>query len=205
MAINYSTLIASKTTSGSLANFVNRSDLPTAEILHEAQALICENLRVREMQSRAVLTFAEGVQTASLPTGFLDPLAFQPYAWGGDLPFVHESALNEYRDASGVLESGTPSRWTVIGETAYVDVLPDDDFSGMLHFYKQPDALSAFNETNFLTQRYPSMLRYACMAKAYEHMKQSQEAVGYLSATEAAIAKANASNEMWRRSQYVPG
>lgn len=201
---NYSTLVAPKTTPGSLANWVNRSDLPSAEILFEAQALIYETLRVREMQSRAVLSFPMGVQSSALPAGFLDPLGYQPNGWRCDLPFVHENTLNEFRDEAGVVSTGTPSRWTVIGEAAYVDTLPDEVFSGMLHFYKQPDALSAFNETNFLTMRYPSLLRYACMAKAYEHMKQPSEAAGYISAAEAAVLKANATNEMWRRNQYTP-
>lgn len=201
---NYTTLTGAKGTSGAIANWLNRSDLPTAEILTEAQALIYERLRVREMQARATLTFAVATQTSALPTGFLDPLGYQPYEWGGDLPFVHENALNEYRDASGVLESGTPSRWTIVGETAYVDVLPSETFSGILLYYKMPTALSVSNETNFLTNRYPTLLRYACMAKAYEHMKSDQAASNYLGLTMQTIADINGSNEMWRRNQFIP-
>lgn len=198
----YTTLTGLKTVSGSIANWVNRSDLPTTEILTEAEALIYETLRVREMQARATLTFALSTQTASLPTGFLDPLGYRPYEWGDDLPFVHENGLNEYRDSSGTLESGTPSQWTIIGETAYVNVLPSEAFSGTLLYYKTPTALSGSNETNFLTSRYPSLLRYACMAKAYEHMK-NDLAASYLQLAMQSIAKANASNEMWRTNQHV--
>jgi hypothetical protein len=46
------------------------------------------------------------------------------------------------------------------------------------------------------------MLRFACMAKAYEHMK-SAEAANYFGLTMQSIASANASNELWRRSQYI--
>lgn len=199
---NYTTLAGTKSTSGSIANWVNRSDLPTAEILTEAQALIYETLRVREMQARAVLTFATSTQTASLPTGFLDPIGYQPYEWGGDLPFVHENGLNEYRDSAGTLESGTPSRWTIVGETAYVDVLPSEAFSGILLYYKSPTVLSVSNESNFLTNRYPSLLRYACMAKAYEHAK-DDKAASYLQLAMQSIGMANASNEMWRANQFI--
>ena len=199
---NFTTLTGLKTVSGSIANWINRSDLPVSETLTEAQALIYETLRVREMQARAVLTFALSTQTASLPTGFLDPIGYQPYEWGGDLSFVHENGLNEYRDSAGTLESGTPSRWTVVGETAYVDVLPSAAFSGIILYYKSPTVLSVSNETNFLTSRYPSLLRYACMAKAYEHGK-SDMAANYLQLTFQTIASINASNEMWRAGQYV--
>lgn len=200
---NYTTLVAGKSTAGSIANYVNRGDIPGTEILTEAEALIYETLRVREMTSRDVVTFSSGTQSASLPSGFLDPLGFQPYTWGADLMFVHENALNEMRDEDGVVSSGTPSRWTIIGETAYVDVLPDAAFSGILLFYKTPTALGPSNLTNFLTSRYPTLLRYACMAKAYEHMK-DERAAAYLAQTEAEIVKANMSNEMWRRNQFVP-
>jgi len=83
-------------------------------------------------------------------------------------------------------------------------VLPEEAFSGILLYYKQPTALSGSNETNFLTNRYPSLLRYACMAKAYEHMKDTENATGYLALAMQQIDKANASNEMWRRNQYIP-
>lgn len=204
MAITYTVLTGAKTVTGSIANWLNRSDLPTANILLEAESLIYERLRVREMTAREALTFSEGVQTVSLPTGFLDPISYTPYEWGGALPFVHEHSLDESRTSAGVLETGTPSRWTIIGETAYADVLPTEDFAGLMLFYKRPTALSASNETNWLTIRYPSLLRYACMAKGYEHMK-SQEAASYLQLTMSAIAEANTTNEMWRRAQYIPG
>ena len=200
---NYTTLTGLKTVDGAIKAWVNRSDIPATVILTEAQALIYERLRVREMQARATLTFALATQTASLPTGLLDPIGYQPYEWAVDLPFVHENALGEYRDSSGVLESGTPSRWTIVGETAYVNVLPSEAFSGTLLYYKSPTVLSVSNETNFLTERYPTLLRYACMAKAYEHMKDQQSA-NYLGLTMQTIADINSSNEMWRRNQYIP-
>jgi hypothetical protein len=200
---NYSTLTGLKTVAGSIQNWVNRSDIPAAEILTEAQALIYERLRVREMQARGELSFATSAQTASLPTGFLDPVSFRPYEWASPLPFVHEDALDEYRDADGVLSSGTPSRWAIIGEAAYVDLLPSTTFAGLMLYYKTPTALSGSNETNFITDRYPSLLRYACLAKAYEHMK-DQKAAEYLQFAMSTIQDINASNEMWRRNQHVP-
>lgn len=204
MAINFTTLTASKATAGSIANWVNRSDLPTENILLEAEALIYETLRVREMQTRDnAFTFASGSQTEALPSGFLDPISFRPYEWGYPLPFVHEDTLDEVRDSSGVLQSGTPSRWSIVGTDAYVDVLPSADLGGVLLYYKTPAALSVSNETNWLTVRYPSLIRAACMAKAYEHMKDNK-ANEQLQLAASLIAAASTSNEMWRRNQHMP-
>lgn len=199
----FTTLTGPKTVDGAIRNWVNRSDIPAITILTEAQAMIFERLRVREMTGRATLTFPAATQTAALPARFLDPIGFKPHEWGHDMPFVHENTLGEYRDADGVLMSGTPSCWTIVGDTAYVNVLPDATFAGILLYYGAPAPLSGGNETNFLTSRYPTLLRYACMAKAYEHMK-DQMAANYLTITMQTIADINGSNEMWRRSQYVP-
>lgn len=203
MAINHTTLTAVKTTLGSIANWTNRTDLPTTNILLEAESQIYKKLRVREMQARATMTFSAATQTASLPTGFLDPISFRPYEYSTPLPFVDEDGLNEYRDSDGVLGTGTPSRWTIVGETAYVDVLPTTAMSGTILYYKTPTALSASNETNFMTTRYPSLLRHACLFIAHQHMKDMDAATASFQLMEAEIAAANQTNEMWRRTQIV--
>ena len=203
MAIDYATLTAAKTTLGSIANWVNRSDLPTDNILIEAEAAIYERLRVREMMELGTLTFSISTNTTSLPSGFLDPIEYRPHGWTDVLSFVFEQSLDAHRDNDGVLYEGTPTRWSIIGETAYVDVSCDEEFSGRLMYYKRPAALSVSNTTNFLTIRYPTLLRNACMAKAFEHMKDMQNAGTYMQMAEAKIAEANATNELYRRSQHV--
>lgn len=204
MTINWTTLTAAKTTSGSIANFVNRSDLPTDFILAETEAWIYQRLRVREMQARGTLTFTTSAQTVALPSDFLDPINFVPYGWGDPLPFVHENRLEDFRDEDGNLLQTTPSRWTIVGTTAYVDVKPIETFAGVLHYFAQPTALSVSNETNFLTTRYPKLLRRACMGVAYEHMKDTDRSAQYLQLAEADIQEAMRTNEMFRRGQHVP-
>lgn len=200
---DYTVLTGAKSVQGSIANWVNRSDLPVTTILEEAEAAIYETLRVREMTARTTFSWASGVQTASLPNDFLDPISFRPYTWLADLPFVHENGLTEYRNEAGTLDTGDPARWTIIGTTAYLNVLPTAAYSGILLYYGQPAALSGSNTTNFLTTRYPSLLRYACMAKAYEHMKQPDQAMGYTAQMAQAIQKAGSTNDMWRRNQFI--
>lgn len=204
MAINWTTLTAAKTTAGSIANWANRGDLPTTNILLEAEAAIYERLRVREMMTIATLSFSASANSASLPADFLDPIEFRPYGRGSELPYYHEQKIGMYRDDDGNLEEGEPGRWSIIGTTAYLDVAAESTFAGKLMYFARPAALSVSNETNFLTVRYPTLLRLACMTKAFEHMKLWGQAQTYLALTEAEIAKANATNESFRRSQHVP-
>lgn len=203
--MDYTTLVGTKSTPGSVANWLNRSDLPVAEILSEAEAFIYERMRVREMQAVATLTFAAGTSSADLPGNFLDPISYLPHGWGQPLLYVHEETLRPSRDEDGNLfKSPTPSRWTVIGETAHVDVELEGDFSGQLMYYARPIALSASNTVNWLTLRYPRLLRTVCMGIGYEHMKDHGQADRYLARGEALIADASATNETYRRAQYVP-
>lgn len=203
MAYNWTTLTAAKTTLGSIANWVNRSDLPTTNILIEAEAKIYERMRVREMQSVSTLTIAADANSVSLPSDFLDPIEWRPHGWANPILFVAEGSLEANRDDDGNLYEGTPARWSIIGETAYVDVACSDAFSGKLMYFARPAALSVSNETNFLTIRYPSLIRTACLSVAYEHMKDMQNAATYMQMLESKIAEANATNDLYRRSQHV--
>lgn len=204
--MDYTTLVGTKATSGSIANWLNRSDLPLAEILTEAEAFIYERLRVREMQAFDTLTFADESSSQDLPSDFLDPISFLPHGWGQPLLYVHEEALRAYRDEDGNLfESPTPSRWTTIGTTAHLDVKLDGAFAGQLLYYGRPDALSAQNQENWLTTRYPRLLRTVCMGIGFEHMKDHGQADRYLARAEALVFGAAGTNENYRRAQYVPG
>ncbi len=203
MAITWTVLTGLKTTEGSIRNWVNRADLPVTNILLEAEALIYERLRVREMMTDEAFTFADATSSKALSTlsgTFLDPIQFVPYEWGRELPYYHEGEMPFVRDENGaLLVATTPSAWTVIGSTAHVDVLLNGAFAGRMMYYAQPAALSVSNETNFLTTRYPSLLRYACMAKAYEHLKDSNRAKEYMQLMMGALGSAMATNDLYRR------
>ena len=141
MAINWTTLTAAKTTEGSIKNWVNRSDIPVTNILLEAEAWIYQTLRVREMVVDEAFTFDASSSSEALPSGFLDPIQFVPYGWAAPLEFWHEANFRPNRSSAGVLESAaTPSKWTIIGETAHIDVLLSASFSGRLMYYDTPTA-----------------------------------------------------------------
>lgn len=202
MAINYTTLTGVKTVSGSIANWVNRDDLPTTDILTEAELYIYQYLRVREMQSSNTIAISASANTANLPSDFLDPIRFRLYGYSTDLPYVAEHDLKDNRDESGTLFSGSATQWAIRGTTLYVDVNVATATTGILWYFAQPAALSGSNETNFLTTRYPTLLRRACLKYAFEHMKDDERMSNMETLTRTALQEANATNEIVRRGQY---
>ena len=73
------------------------------------------------------------------------------------------------------LISGLPSRWAVFDGKVQFDVALDTPMAAKLLYYRSPTLLSATNLTNWVTDRYPKLLRVACMAAAAEYMKDDQE------------------------------
>ena len=71
--MDYDSLIASKGTPGSIANWVNFSDalLPLADILGDAQALIYDSLRVSYMRDIVDLTLPSGESVVAQPASTL--------------------------------------------------------------------------------------------------------------------------------------
>lgn len=200
----YSTLVDAKTVSGSIKNWMSRTDTPSASIVTEAEAYIYDTmgLRVREMEAVATLTFLIDTDSIALPSDYLDPIEYRPYSWGEELPFVHQASLEATRDSAGDLFSGTPSRWTTIGTTAYVDVSVSAAFSGKLTYYARPTALSSA-ETNFLTDQYPTLLRNACLMFAHEFDQNWDVSERYRRLAENELGLIKMNNELARRGQLV--
>lgn len=172
--MDYTTLTSAKTVSGSIKNWVNRSDLPVDDIIDEAEAWLWEEggLRVKEMITQDVVTFSTTSNIATLPsTSFLDPISYQPYEWGSPMTYVLPEMLNVANDSSGDPYHGDPTKWALIENAMTIDTIPATPVSGVLTYYARPTALGAGNTTNFITVRFPTMFRHVLLAKAYSHMK----------------------------------
>ena len=205
MAITFAVITGAKDTEGSIKNWLNDSTVPATNILIEAEAWIYERLRVREMLARSTsFQFDIATDSEALPSDFLDPVQYLPHNYGAPLPYYHEEAFRAPRDEAGALFEGTPSRWTVIGTTAYVDVTCDANFAGVLMYYARPAALSSGNTTNFLTVRYPTLLRTVCTGLGFGFKKDEARKTSELQIAELALREAMKTNEMSRRGQIVP-
>lgn len=183
MAYTYTTLVADKSTAGSIANWANRTDLPAAFILEEAQAKIYSRLRAREMIAKAAISLASGSETTAAPSDFISAIQIQWNEDGRPIDKMDVSGFEErcYRDATGSLPEGKPCVFTAIptdagGGTYHFDTKADQAYAGFQWYFKRPALLSSSNETNFLTVRYPTLLRRTCMIFAFEHQMDFQRA-----------------------------
>lgn len=288
MAMNYTTLTASKTTPGSLASWVNYSKLDVTTVLDEAQALLYSLLRTREMVTRSVFTMDVGDVFTALPSRFLDPIG-RMYAPTLNLQFRYEdiSTVDENRiynsfDGSfgtdpfattsgssnvsvtvvahgfnqgsliniagaaavggitpngtfdvvditdddtfvidcgsvgtasstttgggaaatytvNVLQQGSPLRWTIWNEQIQFDFAFNEKMAITLTYYQSLPLLSSSNQTNFLTNRYPQLLRTACVASAADFMKDTEEYNKGVQRLTALVQNTNVENDMhWR-------
>jgi hypothetical protein len=203
VAYTYTSLIAAKSTTGSIKSWVNYDSIPSTDILTEAQAWIYETLRTREMMVSANLDLDDGASVEALPDDFLDPIALTLDGDAEPLPYVHEMLFNRTRDEDGALPEGRPSRWTIINEQITFDAQLDEAITARFWYYEIPTALSAANETNFLTSRFPTLLRRACMAFAYEFLKRPDEFQTEMVLAAQAVASANMSADRSRRGQMM--
>lgn len=208
MAMNYSDLIAAKTTAGSIKRWVNYSQLDAEQIVLEAQALIWQTLRVREMRTEfSDLSLADGDSYKALPDGFLDPISLKDVTNNIDLRLVPEPNLVRSRVyESAVLIDGTPQQYAIFGEKLQFECTYESAATLKLVGYKTPTVLSASNETNFLTSRYPHLLRVACVTQAYDFMSNMAKYQSNMTLLSALIEKTNAESDLsYRGAEFEVG
>lgn len=286
MSMTYTSLVASKATAGSIMNWVSYSKLDVIPIVDEAQTLIFQFLRVREMRSEWTFGLSVGQASVALPSRFLDPIgriydltngtayshgvdtnvrerrAFEPLTGSfGTSPFSTTSgsalvtctdtahglnqdstitiaaatatggltltgtfAVTSITDANTfVIDAGTeatstatdggavatwtannliaasPSCWGVWDEAVKFDTAFDAVASLKLMYYRRPALLSATNLSNWLTDRYPMLVRKACQAAAADYMKDSDEYARQVKSLTDLIGLATAGDDLMLR------
>jgi hypothetical protein len=197
--MNYTTLTASKSTAGSIRYWINHAEIDVDQILEDAQALLWQTLRTREMRSAfADLSMSVGDSTKALPTGFLDPIGLWDITnnmrFGG--PKTEEQLQNRRTYTSAVLDSGTPGYYAIFDELLQFDSKFSAATTLKLIGFKSLTLLSSGNTTNFLTNRYPHILRTACMAMAHNFRNNDEREQKEMTKLAAYIAKANAESEL---------
>lgn len=211
MAQSYSQLIGAKASGGSgIRDWVNQSVVPVTELLLEAEAYIYQTLRAREMIREIAWTAAVGASTLAFPVApsylLIEPITLSVdgiYQKPAGMDYCHEaSAFRQYRDESGDLIEGLPNEWAIFNEVINFNFELDEALAGDFLYYGQPPALSASNETNFLTVRFPTLLRQVCTMLGYEYLKQFDARAEQKILADEAIAKANAVADGVRRGQW---
>lgn len=198
MPLSYTTLVADKSTQGSIANWASRTDLPVTAILEEAEAHIYGRLRAREMIKRAAFSLSAAVDTTDAPSDFISAISISLNGDSRPLDKMDTAGFAErcFRDEDGALPEGKPYVFHGVpsgdgGGTYYFETTTDQAYSGFQWYYHRPAALSPSNTTNFLTFRYPTLLRRACMIFAYEHRQDWQQMGTYQGLVQEAIDRAS--------------
>ena len=172
--MDYDSLIAPKGTPGSIANWVNFSDalLPLSDILEEAQALIYDMVRLRAMYATRDLAVTGGEIAVDLPDDLMDLTGVWDQ-FQSQLAALDQISLERRRakQSDGTWETSTaPTAYAMFGEQLQFDLAPDADITLRISGAFQPAMLGPTNKTNWLTKRYPHILRPACVAKAADFL-----------------------------------
>jgi hypothetical protein len=176
--MDYTSLVADKSTSGSIKNWVNNSRVPADVILVEAEAWIYRRLRVREMLTRWTGTMTVGQESLTLPADYLQARTL--WITGVERAQLKRALVEEVEarrayDQNGALIRGKPHRFYADASTLQFEVAPDQAYPFRSVYYRQLPALGPSNTTNVLTAKFPTLLRFACMAMANSFMKDDGE------------------------------
>lgn len=197
--MDFTSLIADKSNSGSLKAWVNDAAIPSSEIIVDAESFVFEELRCWEMlTTTTALVFVSGSNLIALPSDFIAPLTF----WiTGD----NKSELTN-RDVRSVVQSIAYDNGAIISEkpqsfywdkTNFVfEKKADQAYPTYLVYYARPAALSVSNPTNFLTTKYSRMFRKALIGMCYEWKKDDARATGDLQKAVTGIMSINAQSQL---------
>lgn len=202
--MDYNTLTGAKTIEGSLRSWSNNVYAPASTILEEAQAFIYQTLRVREMRSPpTAINVLAGAISAAVPSDFLDPIDLTDNT-GTRITLRHErdmASTFQALDSSGVQAVGTPCNYAIYGEAMQFDSAPSANLALSFVYYRSLPLLSPTNPTNFLTRRYPHLLRRACMIGVHEFLKDPAAEQAAVQTTVSLIQTISQSDDLARRSE----
>lgn len=94
------------------------------------------------------------------------------------------------------LIQGSPSQWAVWNEKVQFDTAMVTAVALKMLYFRRPQLLSVTNPTNFVTDRYPKLMRTACLAASAEFMKDDGEYQKQVTALQALVTNTAIENDM---------
>lgn len=199
--MDYRTLVADKQVQGSIRNWVNHDRVPPTVVVQEAEQWLWRRLRVRQMLATATGTMSISSDTIALPTGFVGiKLLWITGTNKAKLILKTEQEVElafEY-DSAGARQNNKPRIYYVSASAIQMDQTADAAYPYRMLHYKQLDALSESNPTNFLTDRAPTLLRAACMGMANDFLKDDKEKTYWLAKAQGEINELHREDDMAR-------
>lgn len=205
----YNELIASSTSVGSIANWVNHTAAQAAApmIIQEAESIIYRRLRHWKMLTSTTGTMTTSQATVTVPSDFLEDKLFRITGTAAKTltrKTIQEVISRWSYDSAGARVTSQPDVYSNDQTNFQFDSPCDQAYPYLLSYYAQPVALGTgtATATNFITGSYPRLLRAVCMAQAGEFMKESSNYnAGYWAQmAEVEIEQAQRESDMHERS-----
>jgi len=97
------------------------------------------------------------------------------------------------------LIAGMPNWYAIWDEAIHFDAAFTQQTLCKLLYYRSPTPLSSSVQTNFVTNRYPQLMRVACMASAADFMKDDAEYQKGMARLQAIVDRVSIENDMGMR------
>jgi hypothetical protein len=189
--MSFTILTGAKSVDGSIKNWINNSRVPAAVVLAEAEAWIYRRLRIREMLYTWIGVMVVSQEYVTLPSDYLQGRTL--WITGTEKAEVRRRQLEDVEQAraydGSTLVTGKPRMFYADATTAQFEYAADQAYPFRARYYRQLPALSASNTTNVLTSKFPTLLRFACMASANSFMKDDEEKTYWEAKAAAEIAE----------------
>jgi len=177
------------TLKSSIANWFAKSNVTSSDSIVDdcidlAEAEVNRRLRLRFMVSTATATVTAGDTTVALPDDFLELRgAYRDGSPQSSLEYCTPEQLNSISNSSRA-----PYAFSIIGSNLAFPG-PDSDGSEIeLTYYAKPTALSASNETNWLTTNAPQVYLFGALKYAAIYAGDDADAQRYGTLFEGALS-----------------
>ena len=160
-----------------VANWLNRSDLTSRipEFISLTEAQLNRLLRTREMLVRS--TASASGQYISIPTDYLEMMNIELTSTSPPkrLIYITSDRSDDYREQQNN-KTGTPSYYTIEGDSIQLLPTPDATYTLQLNYYKDIPALSGLADSgnNWLLANHPDIYLYGTLLQSAPYLMDPQ-------------------------------
>jgi hypothetical protein len=198
--MDYATLIGPKTTKGSIAEWIVWTDtkMPIEAILEEAQTFIFDNMRVTEMKQAQTLALPAGAVSVALPARLVTTISIQDqYMTPLKARDLKSLMLRRSKDDAGNwTQADAPLFYSQTATAFEFDMAPSENIDLTLAGFFRPEPLGPTNQTNFLTEKYPHLLRTAILIFVADFLNDDAKYARYTTRYQALLAQAMQSEDL---------
>jgi hypothetical protein len=160
-----------------IADRIHRADLTAVipDFIRQAEDVIYSDLDARKQDSRSTLIAAADTEAIALPSDFMN---FRSVAVASSTPMnpLDYRAPDQYAQEFQFGDTGVPQVYTIIGDSMYVQPIPDQDYTLNIVYEAKLTNLSNANPSNWMLANYPTVYLYAALVQAAIYMMKDPSA-----------------------------